>query len=44
MAKIATRIAYGAASKELLKEDKNIVVLDADLAGSTKTWELRKAI
>ena len=42
MAKIATRIAYGDALKELLKEDKNIVVLDADLAGSTKSGEAKK--
>ena len=42
MAKIATRIAYGDALKELLKEDPNIVVLDADLAGSTKSGEAKK--
>lgn len=42
MAKIATRIAYGDALKELMKEDGDIVVLDADLAGSTKSGEARK--
>lgn len=42
MASIATRIAYGDALKELLSEDKNIVVLDADLAGSTKSAEAKK--
>lgn len=42
MAKVATRIAYGDALKQLLKEDHNIVVLDADLAGSTKSGEAKK--
>ena len=42
MASIATRIAYGDALKELLQEDENIVVLDADLAGSTKSGEAKK--
>ncbi|MDD7280900.1 transketolase family protein [Floccifex sp.] len=42
MAKIATRIAYGDALKELLQENPNIVVLDADLAGSTKSGEAKK--
>lgn len=41
--KIATREAYGAALKELGDEFDNIVVLDADLAGSTKTGVFRKA-
>ena len=35
--KIATRQSYGEALLELGKENKNIVVLDADLAGATKT-------
>lgn len=34
---IATRVAYGKALLELGKENKNIVVLDADLSGSTQT-------
>ncbi len=35
--KIATRDAYGAALSRLVQQDKNIMVLDADLSGSTKT-------
>ena len=35
--KIATRQSYGEALKELGKENKNIVVLDADLSSATKT-------
>ncbi|MBU0502688.1 MAG: transketolase family protein [bacterium] len=35
--KIATRDAYGKALLELGRENKNIVVLDADLSASTKT-------
>ncbi len=35
--KIATRQSYGEALLELGKENKNIVVLDADLSGATKT-------
>lgn len=42
MAKIATRVAYGDAIKDLMAKDKNIVVFDADLAGSTKSGEARK--
>lgn len=42
MAKIATRIAYGDAIKDLMQQDENIVVLDADLAGSTKSGEAKK--
>ncbi len=34
---IATRVAYGKALAELGKENQNIVVLDADLSGSTQT-------
>lgn len=35
--KIATREAYGKALVELGEQDKNVVVLDADLAGATMT-------
>ncbi len=41
---IATRDAYGEALKELGGINKDIVVLDADLSGSTKTGILRKLI
>ena len=41
--KIATRDSYGNALVELGKEHDNLVVLDADLAGSTKTGVFRKA-
>ena len=34
---VATRVAYGKALVELGKENPNIVVLDADLSGSTQT-------
>ena len=37
MTKIATRQAYGETLVELGQEDERIVVLDADLSGSTKT-------
>ncbi len=40
---IATRDAYGEALKELGKKNKDIVVLDADLSGSTKTAIFAKA-
>ncbi len=40
---IATRDAYGEALKELGGNNKNIVVLDADLSGSTKTSVFAKA-
>ena len=43
MAKMATREAYGKALAELAKENKRIMVLDADLSGSTKTAEVKKA-
>ncbi|MFZ3172110.1 MAG: transketolase family protein [Carboxydocellales bacterium] len=39
MSKIATRDAYGKALKKLGAENKDIVVLDADLSKSTKTSE-----
>lgn len=40
--KIATREAYGKALVELGKENKDVVVLDADLAKSTKTINFGK--
>ena len=40
--KIATRESYGNALVELGKEKENLVVLDADLAGATKTGVFRK--
>ncbi len=39
---IATREAYGKALVELGKADKNVVVLDADLSKSTKTYDFKK--
>ena len=41
--KIATRDSYGNALKELGDEFDNLVVLDADLAGATKTGTFKKA-
>ena len=41
--KIATRESYGNALVELGKEHENLVVLDADLAGATKTSIFKKA-
>lgn len=41
--KIATRESYGKALVELGKVHENIVVLDADLAGATKTAVFKKA-
>lgn len=41
--KIATRDSYGNALVELGKEHDNLVVLDADLAGATKTGTFKKA-
>ena len=41
--KIATRESYGKALAELGAIHKDIVVLDADLAGSTKTGVFQKA-
>ena len=40
--KIATRDGYGQALVELCREHDNIVVLDADLAGSTKSGSIKK--
>ena len=42
MKKIATRDSYGNALKELGAEKQNLVVLDADLAGATKTGTFQK--
>ena len=41
--RVATREGYGAALAELGAEHENLVVLDADLAGSTKTGVFGKA-
>ena len=41
--KVATRDSYGNALKELGATAKNLVVLDADLAGATKTGIFQKA-
>ena len=41
--KIATRQSYGEGLVELGKENENVVVLDADLAGATKTNMFAKA-
>ncbi len=38
----ATREAYGQALKKLAASNPNVVVLDADLSGSTKTAEFKK--
>ncbi|MCX7885395.1 MAG: transketolase family protein [Caloramator sp.] len=43
MANLATREAYGKALVELGKENKDVVVLDADLSKSTKTADFAKA-
>ncbi len=43
MKKVATRDSYGNALKELGAEFPNLVVLDADLAGATKTGVFQKA-
>ena len=41
--KIATRESYGNALVELGREHTDLVVLDADLAGATKTEIFKKA-
>ncbi len=41
--KIATRESYGNALAELGREHEDVVVLDADLAGATKTGVFKKA-
>ena len=43
MKKVATRDSYGAALSELGATCDNLVVLDADLAGATKTGTFKKA-
>ena len=43
MKKVATRDSYGAALVELGATCENLVVLDADLAGATKTGVFKKA-
>ena len=40
--KIATRESYGNALVEVGKEHEDLIVLDADLAGATKTGILRQ--
>ena len=42
MKKVATRDSYGAALAELGAQHDNLVVLDADLAGATKTGVFKK--
>lgn len=42
MAKIATREAYGETLAELAQADDHVLVLDADLSGSTKTAMVKK--
>jgi transketolase len=42
MGKDATRNAYGRALEDLAKDHDNIVVLDADLSGSTKSGSIKK--
>lgn len=42
MAKIATREAYGKTLAELAEKHENIIVLDADLSGSTKTGMVKR--
>ena len=41
--KKATRQSYGEALVDLGKENRNVVVLDADLAEATKTIEFAKS-
>ncbi|MDZ5038476.1 transketolase family protein, partial [Clostridium perfringens] len=43
MSKLATREAYGKALSELIIENENVFVLDADLTKSTKTCEAKTA-
>ena len=42
MTKLAQRNYYGKALAKLAETNPDVVVLDADLAGSTKTSEFRK--
>lgn len=41
--KIATRDSYGESIRDLAAEHEDILVLDADLAGATKTAVFQKA-
>ena len=41
--KVATRDSYGNALVELGKEHDDLIVLDADLAGATKTGVFKQA-
>ena len=41
--KIATRDSYGETLVELARENRNLIVFDADLAGATKTGTFKKA-
>lgn len=41
MAKMATREAYGKALADLIVKNENVVVLDADLSKSTKTYDAK---
>lgn len=43
MGKTATREAYGQALAQLVEKDDHVFVLDADLSGSTKTADAKKA-
>ncbi len=44
MAKMATREAYGKALAQLIQDDPKVVVLDADLSKSTKTFDAKVAV
>lgn len=44
MAKLATREAYGKALAELIQKDPKVVVLDADLSKSTKTFDAKAVV
>ena len=43
MSKMATREAYGLALRDIVVENKDIIVLDADLSGATKTCYAKEA-
>lgn len=43
MAKMATREAYGLALKEIVENNKDVIVLDADLSPATKTCYAKEA-
>jgi transketolase len=44
MAKMATREAYGKALAELIQKDPKVVVLDADLSKSTKSYDAKAVV